>query len=201
MFMLGLSSISFAAMDHQAVKTRDVCSDPALPARLNCAPAPSARFDHNGRLWLVWSHGGHVYVNHSDDQGKSFSSPVIVNRKPEAISARGENRPKIMPARDGRIFVSWIMPLEKRFSGHVRFSVSNDGGEHFSDPIIVNDNLDITGHRFEGMAVNAKGEVFIAWLDKRDRLKPDSRARIIMEQLCITAGRKTAAKASSRIRK
>ena len=42
---------------------------------------------------------------------------------------------------DGRIFVSWTTPLEKRFTGHVRFSVSNDNGKHFSDPIIVNDNL------------------------------------------------------------
>ncbi len=162
----------FAGMEnmHQAGKPKDVCADISQPASLNCAPAPSARFDDNGRLWLAWSHAGHVYVNYSDDKGKSFSSPVSVNRIPEAISAKGENRPKIIPA-DGKIFVSWTTPLEKRFTGHVRFSVSDDHGEHFSEPIIVNDNLDITGHRFEAIAANQKGEVFMAWLDKRDRLQ------------------------------
>ena len=168
----GFSGSLFADMGkmHQAAKPEELCADISQPARLNCAPAPSARFDQHGRLWLAWSHAGHVYVNYSDDKANSYSPPVIVNRIPEAISARGENRPKIIPA-DGKIYVSWTTPLEKRFTGHVRFSVSNDNGEHFSDPIIVNDNLDITGHRFEAMSVNEKGEVFIAWLDKRDRLQ------------------------------
>jgi hypothetical protein len=174
LLVAGFSGSLFADMGsgHKTVGPIDACADISQPASLNCAPAPSARFDQQGRLWVVWSHAGHVYVNHSDDKGKSFSSPVSVNRKPEAISARGENRPKIISA-NGKIFVSWITPLEKRFTGHVRFSVSNDGGEHFSDPIIVNDNLDITGHRFEAIAVNEKGEVFMAWLDKRDRLQAE----------------------------
>ncbi len=178
LLVAGFSGSLFADMGamHQPGKVKDVCADISQPASLNCAPAPSASFDQKGRLWLAWSHAGHVYVNHSDDKGKSYSSPVIVNRKPEAISARGENRPKIIPA-DGKIFVSWITPLEKRFSGHVRFSVSTDDGEHFSDPIIVNDNLDITGHRFEAMSVNKKGEVFIAWLDKRDRLQAEQQSK------------------------
>ena len=174
LLVAGCSGCLFADMGkmHQADKPKDACTDISQPASLNCAPAPSARFDQNGRLWLAWSHAGHVYVNYSDDKGKSYSAPVIVNRIPEAISARGENRPKIVPA-DGKIFVSWTMPLEKRFTGHVRFSVSNDNGEHFSDPIIVNDNLDITGHRFDAMSVNENGEIFIAWLDKRDRLRAE----------------------------
>jgi len=116
-------------------------------------------------------------VNHSDDLGQTFSAPVAVNRKPEAISARGENRPKIVVSRDGRIYVSWTMPLQKRFSGYVRFSYSNDGGEHFSEPITVNDNLDITGHRFDALAVNDNGVVYLAWLDKRDRLREQTAGR------------------------
>lgn len=170
LLVLGFSGTAYADMGkmNPAGKAKDVCTDMSQPASLDCAPAPSARFDQHGRLWSAWSHAGHVYVNHSDDKGKSFSPPVSVNRIPEAISARGENRPKIIPA-DGKIFVSWTMPLEKRFTGHVRFSVSDDNGEHFSDPITVNDNLDVTGHRFEAISVNEKGEIFMAWLDKRDR--------------------------------
>lgn len=169
----------FAGMTpgHKTGSAIDVCADISQPATLNCAPAPSSGFDNYGRLWVTWSHAGHVYVNHSDNKAKSFSAPVSVNRKPEAISAKGENRPKIITAND-KIFVSWTTPLKKRFTGNVRFSVSDDGGEHFSEPLIVNDNLDITGHRFEAMSANNKGEVFIAWLDKRDRLQAEQQGRV-----------------------
>ena len=163
------SANSLAAMDHNAEKkSADICSDPSQPAQLKCAPAPSAEFDTKGRLWVAWSYAGHVYVSRSDDKGKSFNPPVVVNKIPEAISARGENRPKIAVNESGRIHVSWTMPLKKRFTGHVRFSYSDDG-KHFSEPVIVNDNLDITGHRFDALGVNRNGDVYLAWLDKRDR--------------------------------
>lgn len=161
----------------KTVNIADPCADISRPATLHCASAPSAQFDDAGRLWAAWSMGGHVYVNYSDDKAKSFSAPVVVNLKPETISAHGENRPKIAVDKSGRIYVSWTMPLEKRFTGHIRFSVSNDGGEHFSEPVIVNDNLDITGHRFDALGVADNGNVYLAWIDKRDRHKAEQQGK------------------------
>ncbi len=146
------------------------CQDISQPAQIHCAAAPSSLFDKQGRLWTAWAYAGHVYVNHSDDFGQTFSPAVAVNRVAEKISARGENRPKIQLNEQGHLFVSWTMPLEKRFTGHVRFSVSTDGGRHFSDPVIVNDNREITGHRFDALGVNSEGLIYMAWIDKRDRL-------------------------------
>lgn len=156
--------------DHQAVPAPAACSDPAAAPSLPCALAPSARFDGNGRLWLAWAYGGHVYVNHSDDRGQAFSPPVAVNRIPEVIAAHGENRPKIVVDNAGRVFVSWTTPLLKRYTGNIRFSRSLDGGAHFAEPLTVNDNLDITSHRFEALGVNERGDVYLAWLDKRDQV-------------------------------
>ena len=151
------------------------CSNPQQPVSLQCAPAPSSQFDDTGVLWIVWSSGGHVYVSSSDDQGKTLNQSVVVNRIPEAVSARGENRPKIVLDKKGKIYVSWTTPLEKRYTGNVRFSYSEDGGQHFSDPVTVNDNRDITGHRFEALGVNEQGTIFMAWLDKRERLKANQK--------------------------
>jgi len=53
-------------------------------------------------------------------------------------------------------------------TGHIRFSRSLDGGKTFSQPVTVNDNLEIISHRFDVMGVNNRGQIFIAWLDKRD---------------------------------
>jgi len=138
---------------------------------IDCASAPSSVFSTKGRLWTAWSYAGHVYVNYSDDKGKTFSKPVTLNLIPEKISARGENRPKIVLNNNGSIYVSWTTPLKKRFTGNVRFSYSNDLGRSFSTPVTVNDNLDITGHRFEALSVAKNGNIYLAWLDKRDRFK------------------------------
>jgi len=155
---------------HKADKVPEMCTKADAVASLQCARAPSATFDVKGRLWLAWAFGGHVYVNFSDDKGMTYSPPVAVNKVPEKIAARGENRPKIVINSVGWVFVSWTQKLPKRFSGHIRFSRSINGGKYFSQPITVNDHLEITSHRFESLAVNTKGDIYIAWLDKRDKL-------------------------------
>ena len=150
--------------------TSALCAKADNLASLKCGRGVSSVFDNKGRLWLAWSFGGHVYVNFSDNKGKTYSSPIIVNKTPEPISAKAESPVKIVVDQQGRLFISWTMKLPKRFSGHIRFSRSIDSGENFSTPLTVNDHLEITSHRFQSMAINDDGEIFIAWLDKRDLL-------------------------------
>jgi len=132
------------------------------------ALAVTAVFDGRGGLWLARVEGGHLFVSRSDDKGKTFGPAVKVNPVAENIAADGENRPKIAVTREGRAHVSYTSSLEQPFSGHIRFSRSTDGGKTFSEPVTVNDNREIISHRFETLAVNDRGQVFIAWLDKRD---------------------------------
>ncbi len=168
-----LAEVRKHSHDNASAASAVCAKENAMPS-LRCAYAPSARFDRQGRLWLAWAYGGHVYVNYSDDKGQSYSPPVAVNVVPEVIAARAENRPKIDIDRLGRVYVSWTQKLPARFSGHIRFSYSLDGGRRFAEPIIVNDHLEVTSHRFESLAVNRRGDIYIAWLDKRDRLAADA---------------------------
>jgi len=138
-------------------------------ASLKCAKAPSASFGPDGKLWLAWVFGGHVYVQHSVDQGKVFSPPLSINRVPEKIAARAENRAKIQLDGAGNIYISWTQSLEKLYTGNVRFSRSVDGGQSFSQPITINDDRQEISHRFDAMIVSDDGKVFISWLDKRDQ--------------------------------
>lgn len=124
--------------------------------------------DQRGRLWLARVEKGYLYVSHSADKGKNFGAPVRVNSVPENIASDGENRPKIVVAPNGHIYVAYTTSLEKPYSGHIRFSRSLDGGSSFSEPITVNDNREVISHRFEAMGVNDRGEITLAWLDKRD---------------------------------
>ncbi len=129
--------------------------------------AVSATFDENGRLWLASIRGRHLYVSHSDDKGRTRSEPVRVNAAPEDILADGETRPKIV-VRKGVVYVAYTRWLGKPTTGDIRFSHSRDGGQSFSEPLTVNDNREIISHRFEALAVNDRGQIFLAWLDKRD---------------------------------
>lgn len=137
-------------------------------AKLEKAPhlAVAASFDQNGRLWLARTVGKHLEVSHSDDQGEHFSPPVTVNRSPELIAADGESRPQIAVV-GATVYLSWTQDLPQAFAGHIRFSVSNDSGKTFADPITVNDNLEPITHRFNSMLADQNG-VTIAWIDKRD---------------------------------
>ena len=135
-------------------------AEPALGA--------SAAFAPDGRLWVVTAHDGHVWLRHSDDFGKTLSRPVAVNAEAEAISAEGENRPKIALGPQGEIYVSWTHPLPKPWTGFIRFARSLDGGKHFSAPITVHHDRERITHRFGALVVDAAGNVFVAWIDKRD---------------------------------
>ena len=128
----------------------------------------SAAFSAEGRLWLVTAHGGHVWLRHSDDFGKHLSKPVAVNKKAEPVSAEGENRPKIALGPKGEIYVSWTSPLPKPYTGRIRFARSHDGGKSFSAPITVHHDRAVITHRFDSLAVDGKGRILVAWIDKRD---------------------------------
>ncbi|MEW9573750.1 sialidase family protein [Rhodanobacter sp. Si-c] len=137
----------------------------------------SAAFDAHGRLWVVDAAEGHVRLRHSDDLGKTLSPPVDVNAMAEPIYDEGENRPKIALGPKGEIYVSWSQPRAKPWTGFVRFARSLDDGAHFSTPITVHhDRAEIT-HRFDALAVDGRGRVVIAWIDKRDMEAAQARGK------------------------
>ena len=140
------------------------------PADLSKATVTTSTFDHQGRLWLAWVFGKDLYVNYSDDKGKTFSVPVQVDGEDEVVSSNAEARPNISVTQDGIVYVSYAEKLKKRFSGHVRFSRSTNNGKSFSAPIIVNDDQQMIGHSFGTLTTNERGDVYMTWLDSRERV-------------------------------
>ena len=166
-----LAAPTFAAQHQHKSSARLITGCEQAQYKQHCAKTMSSTFDKTGRLWTAWTNGQYLYVNHSNDKGLTFNNPVRVNNTAERISARNEHRPKIKISQNGNIYLSWTMKLDKRFTGHIRFSKSTDNGKSFSQPITVNDNLEIISHRFDSLGVNDNGDIFISWLDKRDKSK------------------------------
>jgi hypothetical protein len=127
-----------------------------------------AALDADGHLWVVDTVGEHVRARRSDDMGATFVSSTVVNPTGEPIYAEGENRPKIAFGPKGELYVTWSQPRKLPWTGFVRFSRSLDGGAHFDPPKTVHrDTAEIT-HRFDALVVDGKGDLVIAWIDKRD---------------------------------
>lgn len=140
----------------------------ALPS-LHCGVTPTPAFDPLGRLWVAFVQHGHVYVTHSRDLGTTFSPPIAVNPVVEEIYTNGENRPKIAFGPKGEIYLSWTQKTAGRYTGNIRFSRSLDGGAGFDVPRTINDDGLPISHRFDSLAVTPSGEVYLVWLDKRDK--------------------------------
>ena len=122
----------------------------------------SAAFSPDGTLLVAAKQGDHVMIYRSADEGKTWSTPAAVNAQPEAISADGENRPKIDFAADGGLLVSWTHPFPKPNTGAIRLARADDG-QHFSPPLTVHkDTAEIT-HRFESMLVLPDNKVMLIW--------------------------------------
>ena len=144
------------------------CLLPDAKPSLLCAEVPTPAFDAQGRLWLAWTQGGHVYVAKSENGVESASPPVRVTPAALPIEKNGENRPKVVAAPNGDLYVSFIAKGQKKFTGIVYFSRSLDGGKTFSEPMPVSDEAVPSSQRFETLKVGPDGRIYIAWLDKRD---------------------------------
>ena len=127
----------------------------------------SAAFGPDGRLWRIVPEKHHVYVDYSTDLGKSFSSPVEVNKESQSIKVSGENRPGIVVDRSGRVMV--IYAAESNQPVVLYYSISTDNGNSFSTPSPLSDTAS-EANNFQGrLVLNSFGHAFAFWHDERDR--------------------------------
>jgi hypothetical protein len=151
-----------AQMHHQH-GSEAACDEPAL----RCASKVTPAFAADGTLWLAWMAGGKISVASSRDAGKSFSAPVEATPEKLNLDWGPDARPKIAIDAKGGIALAFSIFRDKAFNGQVLFTRSNDGGKSFAavKPITSSNE----SQRFETIGFDSKGELFAAWLDKRNR--------------------------------
>jgi hypothetical protein len=129
--------------------------------------------------------------------GVHFDEPVQLSTDGMDLDLGAENGPNVAVDTHGRIFVVWTAgswaasksattpakPTTEDHTGHSKHSGkgsprrpgtlnvylvrSDEDGKTFSKPIRVNDDPDGAEHRFPTVATDARGAVYVAWLDKR----------------------------------
>jgi hypothetical protein len=154
---------AWAQMNHNHV-SETACET----TELRCASKVTPAISQDGTLWLAWMAGGQVSVASSRDGGRTLSSPVRVTQGTPYLDWGPDARPKIALDRKGGIAVAFSTFRDKAFNGEVFYSRSTDGGKNFAPPQAITENTE--SQRFEALAFDAKGRLFAAWLDKRNRV-------------------------------
>ena len=128
-----------------------------------------AAFSPSGELWITGlDEQSRLFVQASPDLGQTWGSRRILDNQGDAISADGENRPKIAFGQHGAVVVSYTKPLARPYTGDIRMLRSSDSGKTFSVPFTVHDDRQLITHRFESIHFDRQGALHVLWVDKRD---------------------------------
>lgn len=135
------------------------CQGPELA----CAGAVTPAFAPDGTLFAVWSAGGRVSAARSRDYGRTFLPAVAVHAGTLPLDTGPDSRPKIVVDGKGRVIVAFAT-RDPAFNGKVYLAVSTDNGASFGPLQALTDAS--PSQRFETLAFDPKGHLFLAWIDK-----------------------------------
>lgn len=140
------------------------------PARVKSDLAIGAAMSPAGLLWVVGlDREGRLFVQSSEDFGRRWKEPRLLDIGSDKVAADGENRPKIAFGPQRRVVISYTQPLVKPYTGEIRMLRSDDGGATFSAPHTVHRDRQLITHRFESPAFDRGGVLHTVWIDKRDQ--------------------------------
>jgi hypothetical protein len=106
----------------------------------------------SGRMQMHGEHNREVFFSYSADGGRTFSKNARV-----AVEACPCCKTSLAAAGGGRVYVGWRQVLPGDFR-HVAVASSADGGETFSQPVVVSDDRwELRGCPVSGPALAASG--------------------------------------------
>ncbi len=175
-------SAAWAHQDAAGAKVAHGAHAATAPASGAARPAPARKprpqlgsgvaFAPDGALWLAGVDlQGRMFVQSAPvpaDGTWRWTLPRTLDTGSDAISADGENRPKLVFGPRGTVLVAYTQPLDKPNTGYVRLLRSTDGGQTFAAPVTVHADRQVITHRFESLGFDAQGVLHTVWIDKRD---------------------------------
>ena len=119
-------------------------------------------------VYVVWEDNTNegsidIFFTVSNDNGQTFSSPENLSNTPLTSF-----KPKI--STDGNnVYVVWEETQENTFVSDIFFSVSNDNGQTFSNPINLSDNI---GNSLRAQILTEGNNVYVVWMDNTPDTTP-----------------------------
>jgi len=128
----------------------------------------SVDFAPDGTLWRLTPTQQAIYIDHSNDNGKTYSAPVKINQKNQRISVWPENPASIKVSPSGRINVLYYADQQQKSTSF--FSYSDNNGKSFSTPMLVSDQAKTAMHYMDKMLIDNKDNTYLFWHDTRHKL-------------------------------
>lgn len=129
--------------------------------------------DDPAHIYALWqdivfsggSHGGEIFFAKSTDAGETFGEPINLSNTTAGagkgrLTARSWHNGSLDIARgpQGNIYAAWT-----EYEGRLHFATSTDGGETFSDPILLAGGEGDNPARGPDFAVGKDGTIHLAW--------------------------------------
>ncbi len=127
----------------------------------------STTFAPDGRLWRLIPSNKAMYIQYSEDAGKSYSSAIRINKDDQKISAWPENPPAIKISDSGRIYILYYADEKQKSTSFL--SYSDDNGHTFSSPQLISDHAETAMHYMDKMLLTKNNRLHIFWHDTRDQ--------------------------------
>ncbi|MDF9799990.1 hypothetical protein OKW21_005253 [Catalinimonas alkaloidigena] len=134
-----------------------------------------------GQIYIAWAFNDTIYFDRSEDEGQSWlAEDKVVAAQPGGwtFEVSGLERCNGLPVTAcdisqseyrGTVYVNWVDLRNGEGDADVWIARSTDGGEHWSEPIRVND--DEAGHQqfFTWMTVDPlSGYIYVVFYDRRN---------------------------------
>jgi hypothetical protein len=141
------------------------------------AEQPHLAAADDGTFYCVFIRNGNIELSLSTDKGRTFSTPVTAIDGKGRATGGMQRGPRV--AVDGKKTIYVTAPLcfdeaefQKRYPVRdLYLAVSTDGGKTFTKPAMVNDAPKKAPESLHWLAAAPGGDVFVAWLDLRQRQK------------------------------
>jgi hypothetical protein len=136
---------------------------------------PAVQFSGPDSIHLAWFEkkdtANEVKLTQIAAGGKSPASAVTVNNQGQG-SAALHQAPGLAVGPEQSLYVTWSTPNSGSggmFASDLLLARSPDGGRTFLEPAVVNDDGKPISHTFEDVLIGPDGNVYLSWLDGRDK--------------------------------
>jgi hypothetical protein len=132
-------------------------------------------------VYLVWRddrygnplwYNSRIFFSKSTDAGNTWSPNLLISQDSDTLWGY---KPHLALDILGNIYVAYNLINDNTSNRDICFTKSTDGGISFSEPIIVNDSVEVLHQRNCAVAVDSAGQhVYVVWEDWRNlQYEPD----------------------------
>ena len=140
-----------------------------IPGRSDATPSVAAAGSFVAVAWGASGSGADVFVAVSRNGGKTFGTPVQVNRTPGEARLGGELPPRVAlhATPGGRVPTVVVIWTAREKGTSIKIARSADGGATFDKPVTLQSNGAAGDRGWPALAIDGRGEAHVVWLDHR----------------------------------